>query len=65
ASTPDPAPAVPADGPTADPAAGALPTVGTLRDVGIPALVLSVFAALAAAMAVVASRHFRRLLRKG
>ncbi|RIJ43919.1 peptidase S8, partial [Clavibacter michiganensis subsp. insidiosus] len=57
--------AVPADAPTADPAADALPTAGELRQVGIPALVLSVFAALAAAMAVVAWRHFRRLLRKG
>ncbi|RIJ56346.1 peptidase S8, partial [Clavibacter phaseoli] len=59
------APAVPADAPTADPGADALPTAGELREVGIPALVLSVFAALAAAMAVVAWRHFRRLLRRG
>ncbi|PPF52089.1 peptidase S8 [Clavibacter michiganensis] len=60
---PDAAPAVPADGPTADPAADAVPTVGAVRQVGIPALVLSLFAALAAAMGVVAYRHFRRLLR--
>ncbi|MDQ0745502.1 type VII secretion-associated serine protease mycosin [Clavibacter sp. B3I6] len=62
-ATPDASPAVPADAPTADPATDALPTAGTLRQVGIPALVLSVFAALAAAMGVVAFRHFRRLLR--
>ena len=62
-ATPDAGPAVPADAPTADPSADALPTVGALRAVGIPALVLSVFGALAAAMAVVAFRHFRRLLR--
>jgi type VII secretion-associated serine protease mycosin len=60
----DPSPAVPADAAPAAPSDDALPTVGELRQVGIPALVLSLFGALAAAMAVVALRHFRRLLRR-
>ncbi|OUE28204.1 Subtilisin E precursor [Clavibacter michiganensis] len=63
-ATADPAPTVPADAVPADPAADALPTVGALRQVGIPALVLSLFAGAAAALSVLAVRHFRRLLRR-
>ncbi|MDA3803697.1 S8 family peptidase [Clavibacter sp. CT19] len=63
-ATADPAPTVPADAAPADPAADPLPTVGALRQAGIPALVLSLFAGAAAAMSVVAVRHFRRLLRR-
>ncbi|MFT7712295.1 S8 family peptidase [Clavibacter tessellarius] len=63
-ATQDPAPTVPADAAPADPAADALPTVGAIRQVGIPALVLSLFAGAAAALSVLAVRHFRRLLRR-
>jgi len=64
ADTADPAPTVPADAGPAASADDALPTVGALRQVGIPALVLSLFAGLAAAMGLIAARHFRRLLRR-